>query len=58
MSSYYESQDLKKFGDIGKHGKKLADEFFKYCGDATGTDGALTKREKALIALAVAHSEK
>ena len=58
MSNYYESEDLKKFGDIGQHAKKLADDFFKYYGNVTGADGALTKREKALIALAVSHSEK
>ena len=58
MSSYYESQDLKKFGDIGRHGKALADDFFRYYANATGTNGALTKREKALIALAVSHAQK
>jgi alkylhydroperoxidase/carboxymuconolactone decarboxylase family protein len=58
MSSYYESEDLKKFGGIGEHGKKLADEFFRYYGEATATDGALSKREKALIALAVSHAQK
>ena len=58
MSSYYESADLKKFGAIGKHAKSLADDFFKYYGAATGTDGALSKREKALIALAVSHALK
>jgi alkylhydroperoxidase/carboxymuconolactone decarboxylase family protein len=58
MSNYYESEDLKKFGDIGRFGKTLADDFFKYYGDATGVDGALTKREKALIALAVAHAQR
>ena len=58
MSSYYESADLKKFGDIGRHGKQLAEDFFKYYGAVTGQDGALTRREKALIALAVSHSEK
>jgi hypothetical protein len=56
MSSYYESEDLKKFGDIGQHAKKLADDFFRYYGGVTGTDGALSKREKALIALAVSHA--
>jgi alkylhydroperoxidase/carboxymuconolactone decarboxylase family protein len=58
MASYYESQDLAKFGGIGEHAKKLADEFFRYYGEVTGTDGALTKREKALIALAVSHAQK
>ena len=58
MASYYESQDLAKFGAIGEHAKKLADEFFRYYGAVTGTDGALTKREKALIALAVSHAQQ
>jgi alkylhydroperoxidase/carboxymuconolactone decarboxylase family protein len=58
MSHYYESDDLKKFSRIGEHGKALADEFFKYYGQVTAADGALTKREKALIALAISHSEK
>ena len=53
MSNYYESEDLKKFGNIGEHAKPLADEFFKYYGMVTGADGALTKREKALIALEI-----
>jgi alkylhydroperoxidase/carboxymuconolactone decarboxylase family protein len=33
------------------------DLFFKYYNKVTGEDGALTKREKALIALAVSHSK-
>jgi alkylhydroperoxidase/carboxymuconolactone decarboxylase family protein len=58
MSNYFDSDDLARFGSIGQHGQKLADEFFKYYGAVTASDGALTKREKALIALAIAHSEK
>jgi len=58
MGSYYESADLKKFGEIGRHAKALADDFFRYYGNVTGTDGALSKREKALIALAVSHAQK
>jgi alkylhydroperoxidase/carboxymuconolactone decarboxylase family protein len=58
MSSYYESEDLKKFGEISRHGKALADDFFRYYGNVTNVDGALTKREKALIALAVSHAQK
>ena len=58
MSSYYEADDLAKFGKIGEHAPKLAEDFFKYYGNVTGSDGALTKREKALIALAISHSEK
>ena len=58
MASYYESADLKKFGEIGRHAKALAEDFFRYYGHVTGTDGALSKREKALIALAVSHAQK
>ncbi|MCB0832556.1 MAG: carboxymuconolactone decarboxylase family protein, partial [Bacteroidetes bacterium] len=50
---YYSSDDLKRFGKIGVFRKELADKFFEYYNQVTGVDGALTKREKALIALAV-----
>ncbi len=52
---YYHADDLKKFGDIGRFGKELADKFFAYY-NSVFTDGALTAREKSLIALAVAHT--
>lgn len=55
METYYNPEDLKKFGDIGKHNKALADKFFDYYG-AVFQEGALTQREKSLIALAVAHT--
>lgn len=55
---YYETEDLKKFKDVGKFRKELMDKFFDYYGEVTGKDGALTRREKALIALAVAHAKK
>lgn len=55
---YYESMDLKKFGDVGKFRRELMDKFFEYYNKVTGEDGALTKREKALIALAVAHAKQ
>ncbi len=54
--SYFKPEDLKKFGDIGKFGAKdLADKFFAYYGEVF-KEGALTQREKSLIALAVAHT--
>ncbi len=56
--NYYESKDLSRFAEIGKFRKELMDKFFEYYGEATGTDGALTKREKALIGLAVAHAKQ
>jgi alkylhydroperoxidase/carboxymuconolactone decarboxylase family protein len=55
MSNYYDSDDLKKFGDIGEFQKPLADKFFDYYGEVF-KEGALTAREKALIALAVSHT--
>ena len=58
MSSYFDSEDLAKFGNIGAHAPDLAKDFFAYYGKVTGQDGALSKREKSLIALALAHSEE
>jgi alkylhydroperoxidase/carboxymuconolactone decarboxylase family protein len=58
MTQYFESEDLKKFGKIGEHAKTMADEFFRYYNNVTGTDSALSRREKSLIALAVAHVQK
>ena len=58
MADYYDSDDLKKFGNIGKHDKAHADLFFKYYSSVTSEGGALSKREKSLIALAVAHALK
>lgn len=55
MSSYYNPADLAKFGSIGEWEKNLADKFFSYYGDVFA-EGALTEREKSLIALAVAHA--
>lgn len=56
--SYYDPKDLKRFGEVGKFRGELMEKFFDWYGAATDTDGALTRREKALIALAVAHAEK
>lgn len=55
MDTYYDPKDLKNFGKIGEFGKELADKFFDYYGNVF-KDGALTAREKSLIALAVAHA--
>ena len=56
--NYYESKDLGKFAKVGKFRKELMDNFFNYYNSVLSTDGALTKREKSLIALAVAHSKQ
>ena len=55
METYYKPEDLKKFGAISEWQKELGDKFFDYYG-AVFAEGALTAREKSLIALAVAHA--
>lgn len=55
METYYDPADLARFGEIGKDAPDLANKFFDYYG-AVFAEGALTEREKALIALAVAHA--
>ena len=55
MESYYHRKHLPRFGEIAEGNKPLADAFFAYY-DKVFKDGALTVREKALIALAVAHT--
>ena len=52
---YYHASDLARFGNIGEYQKELADKFFGWYG-AVFADGALTAKEKSLIALAVAHA--
>jgi alkylhydroperoxidase/carboxymuconolactone decarboxylase family protein len=55
MHTYYKPEDLPKFEEIGKEAPELARKFFEYY-NAVFADGELTEREKALIALAVAHA--
>ena len=55
METYYHQQDLPKFEEIGEEAPDLAKKFFDYYG-AVFAEGELTEREKALIALAVAHT--
>ncbi len=56
MSDYYKPAHLAHFGKIGDAGApELAKKFFDYYG-AVFAEGALTEREKCLIALAVAHT--
>ncbi|MFN4146576.1 MAG: arsenosugar biosynthesis-associated peroxidase-like protein [Runella sp.] len=55
MKSHYNVEDLAKFSKIGEFGaKNLATKFFSYYSEVFA-EGALTAREKSLIALAVAH---
>jgi alkylhydroperoxidase/carboxymuconolactone decarboxylase family protein len=55
LETYYKPEDLPKFGDIGKDNPNLAQKFFEYY-EAVFAEGELTRREKSLIALAVAHA--
>jgi 4-carboxymuconolactone decarboxylase len=55
MDTYYNPEDLPKFEEIGKEAPDLAKKFFEYY-KAVFAEGELTEREKALIALAVAHT--
>ncbi len=52
--TYYNTEDLKKFGNIGEFQKEMADKFFAWYGEVFKA-GALSEKEKSLIALAVAH---
>jgi len=54
-NSYFKPEDLKKFGEISKWSEKLGTKFFDYYGEVF-KEGALSAREKALIALAVSHA--
>ncbi len=55
METYYNPEDLPKFEEIGEEAPELANKFFDYYASVFA-DGELTEREKALIALAVAHA--
>lgn len=52
---YYEAADLAKFGKITDFQKDMGEKFFAWYGEVY-KDGALSAREKSLIALAVAHA--
>ena len=52
---YYDAHDLPKFPEIGGNAPELAKKFFDWYG-AVFAEGALSAREKSLIALAVSHA--
>ena len=56
-NSYYDPADLRKFGKITEWGEELGTKFFDYYGKVF-EEGALSAREKSLIALAVSHVVK
>jgi alkylhydroperoxidase/carboxymuconolactone decarboxylase family protein len=53
--NYFDSADLKKFGNITEFQEAMGKKFFDYYGEVF-KEGALSEREKSLIALAVAHA--
>lgn len=53
--SYYHEEDLGRFAEIGAHRPELFSKFMDWY-NAALEEGALSKREKALIGLAVAHA--
>ncbi len=53
--AYYEEDDLARFALMGKHRPDLFEKFMAWY-NACQEDGALSRREKALIGLAVAHA--
>lgn len=55
MDSYYHPQHLAEFGKIAEGSPELGRKFFDYY-SAVFAEGALTAREKSIIALAVAHA--
>ncbi|TVQ94721.1 MAG: 4-carboxymuconolactone decarboxylase [Deltaproteobacteria bacterium] len=55
MDTYYKPQHLSQFGEIADGAPELAQAFFGWY-EKVFEEGALTAREKSLIALAVAHA--
>jgi len=55
MDTYYHPRDLVRFAEVGDSVPELWSAFLAWY-NAVFNDGALSAREKALIALAVAHT--
>jgi alkylhydroperoxidase/carboxymuconolactone decarboxylase family protein len=55
METYYKPEDLPKFETMREGSPELWEKFSEWYG-AVFAEGALSEREKALIALAVAHA--
>ena len=55
MNSYYEPEDLPRFSEMGGGAPELWKKFESWYA-AVFQEGALSEREKALIALAVSHA--
>lgn len=55
MDQYYKPDHLAQFSQVAEGNPELAEKFFAYYGSVFA-EGALSVREKALIALAVSHT--
>lgn len=55
MDTYYKPEDLQRFGEVGRHRRDLFDKFAAWSNDCMA-EGALSKKTKSLIGLAVAHA--
>ena len=55
METYYDPKDLGRFAEMGQTSPELWEKFAAWYG-AVFAEGALSEREKSLIALAVAHA--
>ncbi len=55
MSDYYKPEHLERFAEMGKDSPALWEKFLAWY-SAVFAEGALTEREKSLIALGVAHA--
>ena len=55
MSSYYHEEDLPRFAEMGADAPELWNRFQAWY-STVFAEGALSRREKALIALGVAHA--
>jgi len=55
MSEYYKSEDLDRFGEVGRHNPALFRKFIDWY-TASLEPGVVSKREKVLIGVAVAHA--
>jgi len=57
MTNYYDQKDLADFPNLTEFAPEQGKKFFEYY-DAATSAGKLTEREKSLIALAVATTQK
>ncbi len=55
MDDYYKAEQLTRFAEIGENAPELWNKFLAWY-QAVFAEGALSEREKSLIALAVAHA--